>query len=68
MTTNKITISSVKQKGDTMECMKCEECLKEKCDIYRSEKLSVAWNELLDTIGKDFGLYKLFDWLTKFIK
>lgn len=51
-----------------MECMHCEKCLEMKCDVYRSEQLNKAWNKLLDTIGKEFGLYKLLDWLDAKLK
>jgi hypothetical protein len=49
----------------TMKCLNCDKCLEKKCDIYRSEAMSKAWNALIETIGKDLGLYKLLDWLEK---
>jgi hypothetical protein len=51
-----------------MDCRHCEKCLKKNCNVYRSERLSKAYNELLDTIGKDFGLYKLIEWLNNRLK
>lgn len=51
-----------------MRCLKCDKCLEKKCDVYRSEQLSKAWNNLLDTIGKEIGLYKLLDWLSARLK
>lgn len=46
-----------------MNYLNCKKCLVKKCEVYRSEQLSKAWNDLLDTIGNDFGLYKLLHWL-----
>lgn len=60
-----IRFSALSAERTIMKCLQCKDCLKEKCDIYRSEQLSKAWNELLNNIGKGLGLYKLLDWLTK---
>ena len=48
-----------------MQCLKCEECLKTKCDIYRSRELKRAWEELLNEISKALKLDKFIEWLAK---